>query len=188
MKITQQMQEFFLRYFYHPFPKWEQTSFQGNIKEAKNILVYCPNQSSITEYRKQLNKVFKRCFINIIYPISSATKAITHTKNFQSYPVSSGSIIKTHRLSQFDKLIQKQYDLFIDLDPDPNLVNMYLCRMLRPGVSIGYEKAYAKFYYNFLIHSTASLPAPDRLKTICRMISCMREKKRPPKPEQSSLF
>jgi hypothetical protein len=188
MKLDQKIQEFFLRYFYHSHRIREQTSFPIHIKNARNILIYCPNQNNLTDYRRQLNKVFRRCFINIIYPVSKISQTFVDLKGIRDYPVSSGSIIKTHQFSHFDRLIQPHYDVFIDLDPDPNLVNMYLCRLLQPEITIGYEKAYANFYYNFLIHPQESTPGSDRLRYICSVISCIRTKKRPPKQEQVSLF
>ena len=188
MNLDQKIQEFFLRTCYHPRQMREQTSFQSHLKNARNILIYCPSQSSLTDFRRQLNKVFRRGFINIIYPVSNASKPFTALKGIQDYPVSSGSIIRTVRFSHFERLIEPHYDLFIDLDPAPNLINMFLCRLLQPVISIGYEKPYANFYYNFLIHPKESLPIPDRLRYICQVISCIRTKKRPAKQEQASLF
>jgi hypothetical protein len=174
MKIDQKLQEFFLRYLYHPRKIREQTAFQSHIKNARNILIYCPSQNNLPDYRRRLSKVFRRCVINIIYPVSKISGTFADVKGGQDY--------------HFDRLIQPHYDVFIDLDPDPNLVNMYLCRLLQPGVTIGYEKAYAHFYYNFQIHPKEPMQATDRLGYICSVISCIRMKKQPAKAEQASLF
>lgn len=61
-------------------------------------------------------------------------------------------------------------DLFFDLNPDFNLLNILICHRLRPAVRFCFEKPYCHSYYNFVFCGSPDRSFPHRLERLNRFL------------------
>jgi hypothetical protein len=175
MNPIQQFQEICLRVFYRPFQIKKQTDFHDSIKNAKNILVYCPDENAASGYKSHLKKIFSQSAIHMIMPVTDAAGANLQLSGTECYYVIPNSIRKTKNLPHYKTMTNLHYDLFMDLDPKPNLVNMFLCRLLEPGVCMAYAKPLIQHYYNFQLRAGSELAASEKMNKLCNILSSFRK-------------
>ncbi|HHS14376.1 MAG TPA: hypothetical protein ENN03_11510 [bacterium] len=61
-------------------------------------------------------------------------------------------------------------DLFFDLNPDFNLLNILICHRLRPAVRFCFEKPYCHAYYNFVFSASSDRSFSHRLEWLNRFL------------------
>ncbi|MBN2103472.1 hypothetical protein JW835_05465 [bacterium] len=171
MNPLQRIQEFIIRYFYHPLQLHRTINFTDTIKKVQSILVYCPEEPLINDIHQNLKKIFQNASIHYILPVEQSNDIHRITKAKHIHYLYKNSIYKSSKSDPCKTLLKKPIDLFIDLDREPNILNFFLCRMLQPVICLSYYKPFSKYYYNFQYRSNTYNPTPERFKNIYRILS-----------------
>jgi len=171
LNTVQKFQEFFIRYFYHPFQLRKPVNFRDTIQNVQHILVYCPEEAMIKSINQNLKKLFRNARIHYILPFEKSNNIHRITKAEHIHYLYKDSIYKSQRSEHYANLLRQPVDLFIDLDIEPNILNIFLCRLLQPAVCLSYHKPLSRHYYNFEYRSRSYSPAPERFQCLYTILS-----------------
>ncbi len=155
MTIQDQITHHIVRCFIHPFDRPKPIDFKPTLKQAKQVLISLPPASQFVlpaSTIRAIIQLFPKKSVHLVTRDSKRTPKIGSKSVMQFPKTNIWSLIRNPSLKV---LSQKQFDLFIDLDPRFSALNIYLCRTLRPSICIGLPKPHANIYYNF-IYNVAS--------------------------------
>jgi hypothetical protein len=171
MNALQKIQEFMIRHFYHPMQLNRSVNFTDTLQNAQNVLVYCPEETLIKNIHKNLKKIFPSAGIYFILPFEKSNDIHRLTKADHIHYLYKNSIYKSIKSDPYKALSKQPIDLFIDLDFEPNILNFFLCRLLKPVICFTYHKPFSEHYYNFQYRSITYNPPPERFKNIYQLLS-----------------
>ena len=141
-----------IRFFFNPFIPKLRTEYRYLMNGAKNIIFSCPAEEKNKKFGISLKKftdLFPKKSVTILYPELTLEKCKTIPNYIDGYPPKIKynllHLIHSDNLSQ---LGNKKCDIFIDLDPHVNLLNLLLCRQLNPALRISFDKRESKHFYN----------------------------------------
>jgi len=157
MRLQETIDQGLIRFFIHPFFQNKPIDFRTFLKSATRVLISCPageEMDSGGAMFGEYTKLFPRKDVRFLCPDvnhSSSKKSDLNTwiMNSVALPdipkMSLWSFRRSKSLAQFH---EQRFDVLIDLDPDFNLLNVYLCRFIQPPVRVGFSKPFGHRYYN----------------------------------------
>jgi len=143
----------FIRFFINPFSLKNSSEYRYLMNDSSTIILSCPAEEKNKDFGIPVNKfseLFKNKPVTILYPeltVEGCKIETNHTIN--DYPKK----INYNPLHLIDsdnlkKLYNQKCDVFIDLDPHVNVLNILLCRKLNPKVRISFNKPGSSHFYN----------------------------------------
>lgn len=142
------MQERLLRLLIHPFHRAKPVSFSTSLSSAKTVLIFLPTGVQAKEAKKLLEKS-ETIFTGrkLLFVCNEGDK---QTYGDRAIPINQEEIhiLNMGKLPVISTLAGETIDLIIDLCPDPELINFYICRRFRPPVRAGLRHALSARYYN----------------------------------------
>lgn len=141
-----------IRFFFNPGRGKKQTDYRNLFNNSKSIIISCPAEEKHKNFGipiKKFSKLFKKNTVTVLYPEETINGCKMDTdiekddpKKINYNPL---HLIKSDYLN---KLNNQKCNVFIDLDPNVNLLNIVLCRKLNPAVRISFDKPGSNHFYN----------------------------------------
>jgi hypothetical protein len=172
-----------IRLFVRPSRRNDSISFRTEIRKAKRVLVCCPKDENLLSKRSpiaDLVRLFPRDDVVLLGPEFPVDRSRNATGGIIDHPPVAfpdlgkpnyWTMRRSQSLSAFSK---NSFDLLIDLDPDPNLLHFYLCRIINSSIRIGLEKPYGNVFYNFQYNTRSSSSRETLLKNLIRFLQNVR--------------
>jgi len=144
---------FFIRFFINPFGSKKHTAYRNLINDSSTIILSCPAEEKNKDFGisiKKFSDLFKNKPVTILYPEQTVEGCKTeYNQTNNNFPKK----IKYNPLHLLNSdnlktLYNKECDVFIDLDPHVNVLNILLCRQLDPAVRISFNKPGSSPFYN----------------------------------------
>ncbi len=143
----------FIRFFINPFSSKNSSEYRYLMNDSSTIILSCPAEEKNKDFGisiKKFSNLFKNKPVTILYPEHTVEGCKIETNHrINDYPKKINynplHFIHSHNL---DNLYNKKCDVFIDLDPNFNLLNILLCRQLNPAVRISFNKPNSSHFYN----------------------------------------
>jgi len=148
---------YLLRCFINPFSNNEPIEFRSHLQSAKHILILCPESYETSAHMASLKKItalFPKETVQLVIPGQAKYNPDLHkVQKDINRPVifpdaSKNSLWKIFRSQALNNLKHQPPDVLIDIDPESNLLNLYLCKLFASTVRIGFSKPYSHSFYN----------------------------------------
>jgi hypothetical protein len=182
MTIISRFEEVLIRIFINPHFEDETIDFKSRFKKAKRILISYPPGREFEDCRPMLDvftKLFPKQNLTILhFDVKKYNPQRAHIHR-QLYPYLTLPDIPRQSLMSFAKskslktLRQLTFDILFDLDPNFNLLNAYLCRMLKPPIRVGFKKACSSSYYNIEYNVETDSSYSSKLQGLINMLQSM---------------
>jgi len=150
MAFSRSMQEKLIRYTIHPFFRNKQISFKTHLKNSRTILISLPGLSSkkaATGIVNTIHNVFQGKKIVLISDNCNKELYAGFCTNYLE--INNFDLLKDSRMPSIKEISDMTVNVFLDLNPDLKLLNIFLCKQLRADIRISFRKDYSEHYYNF---------------------------------------
>ena len=173
MKITHEIQKFYLLYCSNPFHKKSSLSFQKNISQARRILIITPFGNTQKFDQTLINPIIK------LFPDRICTFLSIHELDIESIDTAykwmiidreNHSLLRFSRSAIYEQLNQSRTDLLIDLDPEFNMISAYLCKKLKTNLRISLEKEGSERLSNFQFNISRNTPYQDQVNHVISVL------------------
>ena len=167
MTFQDKMAQGIIHLLFNPFHRHKPVDFHNVLNEANTVLITCPikDESSITpDILKHTLKLFpgKKC--HFICPDDAGTGlADSSGHHILRLDFSKHNLWNILRSEVLKKCSEKNWDIFLDLDSEFNILNAYLTRKLQPTLSIGFQKPYSQKFLNMEYNSRSADPYSKKL-------------------------
>ena len=157
MRLQETIDQGLIRFFIHPFFRNKPIDFRTFLKRATRVLISCPAEEEMDSGGAMIGKytkLFPRKDVRFLCPdVNNSGSKMSHLKTVMRNSIALPDIPKMslwsfRRSKSLEQLHEQRFDVLIDLDPDFNLLNVYLCRFIRPSVRVGFSKPFGHRYYN----------------------------------------
>ena len=157
MRFQETIDQGLIRFFIHPFFQNKPIDFRTFLRSATRVLISCPAGGEMGSCGGVVGKyttLFPRKDVRFLcpdvnHPSSKKSDRNTGIMNSVSLPdIHKMSLWNFRRSKSLEQLHEQRFDVLIDLDPDFNLLNVYLCRFIQPPVRVGFSKPFGHHYYN----------------------------------------
>lgn len=170
MSLQNSALELFIKMIANPFSRFKPIDFKSEIKEAKNILIYCPYSYTIlsdTELRNTFSKFFDKIHVQLIDPNAPVEqKQKTSNLFFTFLNLETNQLFKAIKSEQLQTVLQIKYDYYIDISPEINKLNTYIAHKVNTPLKISANSQSPNlFNLNYQIHSI-----PDKKERLITMI------------------
>lgn len=168
-----------IRLLLRPHQRNKTVDFKNALREATRILIFCPTEQttvSCADQIENLTRLFSGYEIVLLHTEAAGYSPETYRIQnlFDSLVTVSnipkGNLWKTGRSKEIQQIIDKPFDIYMDLDPDFNLLSLYLCRRLQPAVRIGLTKPHSIHFYNLLYNGKGGTPYKERLEGLYKFL------------------
>jgi hypothetical protein len=167
----------FIRCLIHPFVESKPVEYKSGLKKAQRILISCPAGEKGDLYGKSIEDfvaLFKGKKVSVILPNRKVGMISAEKGPLDRSP---GAIkFRLFRIlkSRFILGLQtKKPDVLIDLDPNFNLLNIYLCRFLQTSLRIAFRKPQSHPFYNLQFDSDSDLSYPERREKLYQFLQLL---------------
>jgi len=145
------------RHILNPLLGMYPIDFKTHLRESTRILI-CSPSLEIVKYQNislsEFGNIFPRKGLTVFYPDSDGL--INNDRKLeevldQQIPIRNKSILNfwnTLRSPTLKELKILKIDILLDLDPEFNLLNIYLSQILHPPLRISFVKNKSNFFYN----------------------------------------
>ena len=152
LTFSQRISEFLIRFFY-PSRSSSPVHFKNTLHKASRVLVSCKTADPpAVGIISMISDLFPRKGTVVIIEQPGDKTGSTKLENVKVKPFYLGpvkdSLFHLSRNERLNSLLAHRFDLFIDLDPEFNLLTCYLARRLNAPVRIGFKKEASARYYN----------------------------------------
>lgn len=166
-----------IRFFMHPFSRNRPIDFKTHLKKTNRVLISCPpgkEHVSCSKAIAHITSLFPGEGLVVLYPDHEEIKTHPSPNNAIHFMNISEkylwNIIRSRALKQ---LAQHRFDVLLDMDPEFSLLNIYLCRLLRPPVRICFPKPYSEHYYNLQYNGKPNTPYPQKLEGLFQFLQSL---------------
>ena len=172
-----------IRLFVRPALRNHSVSFRTELRKAKRVLVCCPQDENLFSKRSpiaELVRLFPRDELVLLGPDLPADRSRNPAGSIIDHPPMAFPDLPNHRFwamrrsRSLASFSNNSFDLLIDLDPEPNLLHFYLCRVLKSSIRIGFEKPYGSVFYNVQYNTRSSTTRETLLKNLVRFLQNVR--------------
>ena len=171
-----------MRFFVPPISRNQTVDFKTHLKEAARVLISCPDGKEIFCCSATVAKfanLFPREGLIILcpnvekysiekYKLQQLLNSPIHFPDVTKHSL--WSIFKSRTLKQLE---QNHFDLLLDLNPHFSLLNLYLCRLLRPPLRIGFAKPHSKRLYNLQYNGKPGTSYGNKLEGLLRLLQSL---------------
>ncbi len=148
----QKLNNILLKMFISPFSKDTPVDYKQTLKKARSILIgAAPGQGSSFNglFCEEIAKIFPDKAIYMLYTEIPGTELSALPGHIAlSFPVANPNLFQIVKSPVIKKLHAKRIDVFIDLDPEFNLLHAYICKKLNPSLRVSFKKKYSNIYSN----------------------------------------
>jgi len=177
MKFQDYFSQWLLRIFL-PGMKKDRTHFKKSIQKASKVLISCPRDMKKGHTEKAVSGLaglFPRQGVILLYPGFKEDESSGSEKKISSTPVlipnlKRQSLWMLMRSAELRALSRRSFDLFLDLDPEFNLMNCYLSRSLKAPVRITFQKPYSQSFYNLVYQPTRGSEYGKQLEGLLKFL------------------
>lgn len=156
MTLREKIGKELVRVFVHPLHPSQPVDYKNSLKKAKRVLIALPTdmESIPKDTIANFIHLFPRKGLVILNPDHPTRRPEqAEIPPFLNCPVLSPKISRKNPLGLINSKSVKQlctnsFDVFLDLDPDFSLLNVYLCRALLSPLRISFSKPYSHQFYN----------------------------------------
>jgi len=182
MNLRNSISEMRVRLFINPFHATDPVDFKKTLKKSSRLLVVMPaleNYRMLPKTLKQLEAAFPSSRFTWIHPGRSLGMnpgaSAGGEKHGPDRPVlflhlkkqTVGQLRKSQVLSGLDR---EPFDALLDLDPEFSLVGIYLAKLRRFPISIGFVKPHSNRYYNIQYKAAPESTYDEKLAGLFRFI------------------
>lgn len=171
MNKIEHIQEFIIRYGYHPLRTKNIINFKDIVQNARQIKIFCPTYKVVNNVKQLLNKHFKTAKIYYLVPEYQKVELTPKNELANIIYVTKNSIWKTKRQGHMIPFKNISTDIYLDLCTEPNMLSYYFSRHFAPKISIGFQKPFSKNYYNLEFKFKNDQNLPDNTKKLIQFIS-----------------
>ena len=174
MTLRNSIAERQVRFFINPFYAQDPVDFKKTLKKSSRILVVMPaleNHRILPKTLKNLEAAFPSSRFTWIHPgasIGAEEQGLNHPVLFLHLKKQTvGQLKKSQVLSGLDR---EPFDALLDLDPEFSLVGIYLAKLRRFPLSIGFVKSFSSRYYNIQYNAAPEATYDEKLLGLFRFI------------------
>jgi hypothetical protein len=182
MTLRNSIAEKRVRFFINPFHAPDPVDFKKTLKKSSRILIVLPaleNHRILPKTLKSLEGAFPSSRFTWIHP----------GRSIGGYPGASSGVekqglnhpvlylhLKKQTVGQLKKsqvlsgLGREPFDAMLDMDPDFSLVGIYLAKLRRFPLSIGFVKPFSSRYYNIEYKAAPEATYDEKLAGLFRFI------------------
>ena len=190
MTLRNSIAEKRVRFFINPFHSPDPVDFKKTLKKSSRILIVMPadaNHRIAPRVLKHLEAAFPSSRFTWIHP--GASPGMNPGRGSGMNPDASAGPekqdldhpvlylhLKRKTLGQLKKsqvlsgLGRENFDALLDLDPEFSLAGIYLAKLRRFPISIGFEKPYSGRYYNIQYNGSPEATYEEKLSGLFRFI------------------
>jgi hypothetical protein len=174
MTLRDSISEKRVRFFINPFQKPDMVDFKKTLKKSSRILILMPAQTNhriVPKGMKHLEAAFPSGRFTWIHPGSSPGRQDRDLNHPVLY-----LHLKQQTVGQLKKsqvlagLGREPFDALLDLDPEFSLVGIYLAKLRRFPLSIGFSKPFGGRYYNILYNASSEATYEEKLSGLLRFL------------------
>jgi hypothetical protein len=182
MTLRDSIAEKHVRFFINPFHTPDPVDFKKTLKKSSRLLIVMPaleNHRILPKTLKNLDVAFPSSRFTWIHPGRSIGRypgaSAGVDKQGLNHPVlflhlkkqTVGQLKKSQVLSGLDR---EPFDALLDLDPEFSLVGIYLAKLRRFPLSIGFMKPFSSRYYNIQYKAVPEATYDEKLNGLFRFI------------------
>ena len=179
MALRETIEQGIIRFFFHPFSKDKPIDFKTSLKEASQILIACSPGPQMDEYNVIIDEFIQ------LFPDKNVTLLLLHSKTKSTENSGRqkllGNVIHVtdiqkmrlwhfRRSQSLKQLKGKRFEVLIDLDPEFNLLNIYLCRVVQPTIRIAFTKPYSDRFYNVQYNGKPDTPFDKNIEGLLNFL------------------
>lgn len=166
-----------IRFFLHPFSRNRPIDFKTHLKRTNRILISCPTGKKYVSCSKaiaDITSLFPKEGLVVLYSDQKGIKTRPSPNNtINSLNISEKNPWNIIRSPALKQLAQNRFDVLLDMNPEFSLLNIYLCRLLRPPVRICFPKPYSEHYYNLQYNGKPNTPYPQKLEGLFQFLKSL---------------
>jgi hypothetical protein len=166
-----------IRFFFHPFPRNRSIDFKTQLKKTNRVLISCPPGKEHVSFSKAITDIvslFPKEGLVVLTPDREGIKTHPSPNNaIHSMYISEKNPWNIIRSPALKQLAQHRFDVLLDMDPEFSLLNIYLCRLLRPPVRICFPKPYSEHYYNLQYNGKPNTPYPQKIEGLFQFLQSL---------------
>jgi hypothetical protein len=182
MTLRDSIAERRVRYFINPFQKPDVVDFKKTLKKASRILIVMPagtNHRIVPRALKHLDAAFPASRFTWIHPGRYAGMNPGASSGLESRDLNHAVLylhLKKQTVGQLKKsqvlsgLGREHFDALLDLDPEFSLVGIYLSKLRRFPLNIGFSKPFSGRYYNILYNASHEATYEEKLSGLFRFL------------------
>jgi hypothetical protein len=182
MNLRNSIAEIRIRFFINPFHARDPVDFKKTLKKSSRILIVMPagtNHRIVPRALKLLEAAFPSSRFTWIHPgVSPGMNpgaSAGPEKQDLNHPVlylhlkrqTLGQLKKSQVLSGLGR---ENFDAMFDLDPEFSLAGIYLAKLRRFPICIGFSKPCSGRYYNFQYNASPEATYEEKLSGLFRFI------------------
>jgi hypothetical protein len=174
MTLRNSISEKHVRFFINPFHAPDPVDFKKTLKKSSRLLIVMPaleNLKILPKTLKNLEAAFPSSRFTWIHTGASAgpeNQGLSHPVLFLHLKKQTiGQLKKSQVLSGLDR---EPFDAMLDLDPEFSLVGIYLAKLRRFPLSIGFMKPFSGRYYNIQYNAAPEATYDEKLAGLFRFI------------------
>jgi len=165
-----------IRILFYPVFRESPILFKTYLKNASRILIYCPAGDEFFTHSQLIQQLAS------LFPGNESTLLYTGPKeNNKEYP----KLLQIHyqppikniwdlmKSEELKSLTQREFDVLLDLTQDFKLLNIVLCRFMRPPLRIGFSKPNSNRFYNLQYKGKTEAPYREQLIGLYNFLKCM---------------
>ncbi|GEM_PF-3061774 len=182
MAITHSITKNYIRFFVNPGFRDRPIDYRENLKKCRDVLICYPIFDDAIRYSAELseiNSIFSNKNLSIIhFGYDRYTPEKHKLQSLFDHPIKFLDVTRQNlwnivRSKSIRELSAHSFDLFIDLDIRFNLINIYLCRLLRPAVRVCFSKPYCNHFYNVQYRTSINSPYKEKLKSLTNFFNTL---------------
>ena len=174
MTLRDSIAEWRVRCFINPFQKPDVVDFKKTLKKSSRILIVMPagtNHRIVPRALKHLDAAFPASRFTWIHPGASSgleNRDLNHAVLYLHLKKQTvGQLKKSQVLTGLGR---EHFDALLDLDPEFSLVGIYLSKLRRFPLSIGFSKPFSGRYYNILYNASREATYEEKLSGLFRFL------------------
>jgi hypothetical protein len=174
MTLRESIAEKQVRFLVNPFKSPDIVDFKKTLKKSSRILILMPESAGhriVPKAMKHLETAFPSSRFTWIHPGASPGRPDRDMNHPVLYLHLKKQTVGQLRKSQVLAGIGREaFDALLDLDPEFSLVGIYLAKLWRFPLSIGFLKPFCGRYYNFLYNPSNEATYEEKLTGLFRFL------------------
>lgn len=171
----------FIRFFINPFLQKTSIDYRYLVNDSSRIILSCPAEEKEKNFGipiEKFSELFQNKSVTILYPENTIESCKMVSNNVTNYPKKiKYNVLNLIHSDTIAQLCKKNFEIFIDLDPNISLLNIFLCRQLNPAVRVSFEKPSSHHFYNIRYNINPKKSYSENRSNLYYFLSSMINKK-----------